>query len=119
MMLVSRSESSSFGETRDALAAAAVADADELGVDEVVGLAVSHADCEDVADRIRNLRIARGELAGPTLQGPGWGSALRRYAVGDRILCHTSLLVDAQRVTNGSAGTITAIDGAGALVRFD
>ncbi|MGH9138952.1 MAG: MobF family relaxase [Acidimicrobiales bacterium] len=100
--------------TRDALAAAAVADAELLGVDQVVVLAVSHADCEDLADRIRDLRRARGELTGPTLQGPGWGPAPRRYAAGDRILCHTSLLVDGQRFTNGSSGTITAIEGTGA-----
>ncbi len=105
--------------TRDALAAAAVGDADQLGVEQVAVLAVSHADCEDLADRIRSLRAARGELSGPTMQGPGWGPAARYYAAGDRILCHTSLLVDAQRVTNGSTGTITAIDATGARVRLD
>ena len=59
--------------TRDALAAAAVSDADQLGAGQVAVLAVSHVDCEDLADRIRTVRQARGELTGPTLTGPGWG----------------------------------------------
>ncbi len=105
--------------TRDALAAAAVADADQHGVDQVAVLAVSHADCEDLADRIRTIRHARGELAGPVLTGPGWGPNPRRYAAGDRVLFHTSLLVDGRRFTNGSSGTIAAIHNSGAVARMD
>lgn len=105
--------------TRDALAAAAVADADQYGADQVAVLAVSHADCEDLADRIRTIRTARGELAGPVLTGPGWGPNPRRYAAGDRILFHTSLTVDGRRYTNGSSGTIAAIHNHGALARMD
>ena len=100
--------------TRDALAAAAVADADGLGADQVAVLAVSHADCEDLADRIRTLRQARGELTGPTLTGPGWGPDPRRYAAGDRILFHTSLTVDGARFVNGTTGTVAAIGDRGA-----
>jgi hypothetical protein len=59
-------------QTRDALAAAAIAASDSLGVDHVAVLAVSHTDCEDLTDRIRALRTARGELSGPTITGPGW-----------------------------------------------
>lgn len=105
--------------TRDALAAAAVADADDLGAEEVVVLAVSHVDCEDLADRIRSVRIARGELSGPSLAGPGWGPNARRYAASDRILFHTSLMVDGRRFTNGSTGTITAINERAAVAQMD
>lgn len=105
--------------TREALAAAAVADADHLGADHVVVLAVAHADCEDVADRIRAIRTARGELGGPVLGGPGWGPGPRRYAAGDRILFHTSLTVDGRRLTNGSTGTIAAIHDRGADAHMD
>lgn len=105
--------------TRDALAAAAVADADRLGADQVAVLAVSHADCEDLAHRIRGIRIARGELADPVLTGPGWGPNVRRYAAGDRILFHTSLVVDGRRFTNGTTGTIAAIRDSGAVAAID
>jgi len=44
----------------------ATADADGLGA-EVAVLAVSHVDCEDLSDRMRAIRAARGELRGPTL----------------------------------------------------
>ena len=96
-----------------------MADADQLGTDQVVVLAVSHADCEDVADRIRAVRTARGELTGPVLTGPGWGPTSRRYAAGDRILFHTSLTVDGRRYTNGTTGTIAAIHDRGAATRLD
>jgi AAA domain/TrwC relaxase len=105
--------------TRDALAAAAVADADMLGAGQVTVLAVSHADCEDLADRIRAVRIARGELTGPVLEGPGWGPTARRYAAGDRILFHTSLMVEGRRFTNGTTGTIAAITPDGAVTAID
>ena len=105
--------------TRDALAAAAVSDADGLGADQVAVLAVSHADCEDLADRIRTIRQARGELAGPTLTGPGWGPNPRRYAAGDRILFHTSLTVEGDRFVNGTTGTVAAIGDTGATALLD
>ncbi len=61
-------------DTRQALAAAAVADSDRHGAEHVAVLAVSHVDCEDLTDGIRAIRAARGELRGPTLQGPGWNA---------------------------------------------
>lgn len=106
-------------ESRDELAHAVVADADTLGADNVVVLAVSHADCEDLADRIRELRQARGELIGPTIEGPAWGPTARRYATGDRILCHAPLRLDGHRLTNGATGTVTAVAPAGAVARLD
>jgi conjugative relaxase-like TrwC/TraI family protein len=107
-------------ETRDALAHAAVADADRYGVDQVAVLAVSHADCEDLADRIRALRSARGELRGPTLRGPGWRLEPRIYAAGDRILIHTNRAPRAaDGVSNGSTGTILTVDRTGATMLLD
>ncbi|MGH8859670.1 MAG: ATP-dependent DNA helicase, partial [Jatrophihabitantaceae bacterium] len=105
-------------ETRQALAETAVVDADHHGAEHVAVLAVSHADCEDLTDRIRAIRTARGELRGPTLTGPAWGTDLRVYAAGDRILLHANL--DARRqVCNGSTGIVLAVGGAGLEVRFD
>jgi hypothetical protein len=75
--------------TRQALAAAVVADADVHGTKAVAVLAARHADCEDLADRVREIRTGRGELAGRFLTGPGLGTGARRYAAGDRILLHT------------------------------
>lgn len=107
-------------ETRHELAQAAVADADRDGIDQVAVLAVSHADCEDVADRIRTLRAHRGELRGPTLTGPGWGPDPRTYAAGDRILLHATIDPGAHpRIFNGATGTITSISTDGAQVAFD
>jgi hypothetical protein len=107
-------------ETRQALADAAVRDSDRHGTDRVAVLAVSHADCEDLTDRIRAARVDRGELRGPTIQGPGWGPEPRTYAAGDRILVHASLGAGRHlRVFNGSTGTITAIHSTGAIVLLD
>jgi len=100
----------SSADTRHALAHAAVADGDRHGVEHVAVLAVSHADCEDLADRIRAIRVGRGELRGPTLQGPGWGPNSRTYAAGDRILVHVNLDVGPEgRVCNGSTGTVLGV----------
>jgi conjugative relaxase-like TrwC/TraI family protein len=104
---------------RAALAAAAVADADRYGTDQVAVLAVSHADCEDLADRIRAIRIARGELSGPSLEGPGWGPTVRRYAAGDRILLHTNLALGGQRYANGTTATVVTVNHAGLVARTD
>ena len=94
--------------TRQALAAAAVADADVHGAKAVAVLAASHADCEDLADRIRDIRAARGELAGEFLAGPGWGPEPRRYAAGDRILLHTRFGAGDARLHNGTTATVAS-----------
>jgi hypothetical protein len=107
-------------ETRDALARMAVADTDQHGAEHVAVLAVSHTDCEDLADRIRTIRAARGELRGPTLQGPGWGPAPRVYAAGDRILVHTNLGGGPdRRVFNGTTATLSSVATDGATVFLD
>lgn len=95
--------------TRQALASAAVADADVHEAKAVAVLAASHADCEDLADRIRDIRAARGELAGEFLTGPGWGAEPRRYAAGDRILLHTRFGAGAARLHNGTTATVEQV----------
>jgi hypothetical protein len=90
--------------TRAAMAQAVVADGDRHGVFDVAALAVSHADCEDIADRVRALRHDRGELAGMTVTGPGW-SRDREYAAGDLLLVHTNELRD-RGLHNGTVLTI-------------
>jgi conjugative relaxase-like TrwC/TraI family protein len=105
--------------TRQALAAAAVADADVHGAKAVAVLAASHADCEDLADRVRDIRTARGELAGEFLTGPGWGPEPRRYAAGDRILLHTRYGAGAARLHNGTTATVEAVTSLGLRIAVD
>jgi conjugative relaxase-like TrwC/TraI family protein len=95
--------------TREALADAVVDDIARHGPHGVVALAVSHADCEDLADRIRQRLRVSGHLAGPELAGPAWGSGERRYAAGDRLLVHGTLRTNGQRLHNGSVVTVTAV----------
>ena len=102
--------------TRAALAEALVADADTLGFSNVVALCVSHADAEDLADRVRAIRQARGELAGATLIGPGWGSEPREYAAGDRVLVHATLRVGGRRLHNGTVLAVTGVTDTGLTV---
>jgi conjugative relaxase-like TrwC/TraI family protein len=107
-------------DTRQALAEAAMRDGDRHGTDQVAVLAVSHLDSEDLADRIRTLRAARGELRGPTLTGPGWGPNQRSYAAGDRVLLHATIDPGPRpRVFNGATGTVLTVDQSGLRVRFD
>ena len=81
-------------------------------------LAVSHADCEDLADRIRSALAGKGELRGPALCGPGWGPEPRSYSAGDRVLLHANVDPN-RRVFNGATGTILAVNAAGAEVILD
>ncbi|MCA1832879.1 MAG: relaxase domain-containing protein [Actinobacteria bacterium] len=104
--------------TREALADALMADIDRHGAAGLVALAVSHADCEDLADRIRHRLRATGHLHGPELAGPAWNNGERRYAAGDRLLVHGTLRTDGQRLHNGSILTVTAI-GADGLQAVD
>jgi conjugative relaxase-like TrwC/TraI family protein len=105
-------------DTRRALAGAAVADGDRHGPAHVAVLAVSHADCEDLADQIRSIRTSRGELRGPAIAGPGWGAEPRRYAAGDRVLIHANLKPTA-RLFNGAVGTVVGVDHDGMRVQLD
>lgn len=103
-------------ETRDQLADAAVADLLEYGIHETVVLAVSHADCEDLADRIRNRLRAAGQIRGPEVTGPGWGPDDRHYAAGDRVLVHANTHVDGRRLTNGTTAAIVDVTPTGGLI---
>ncbi|HZQ79889.1 MAG TPA: MobF family relaxase [Acidimicrobiia bacterium] len=99
--------------TRESLADSVVADIDKHGPAEVVALAVSHVDCEDLADRIRSRLQAQGLIQGPDLIGPAWRAGERHYAAGDRILVHGTLRLEGQRLHNGTVLTVTAVDDAG------
>jgi len=103
-------------ETRDQLADAAVADLTSHGSQEVAVLAVSHADCEDLADRIRARLRAAGHIRGPDTTGPGWGPEDRHYAAGDRVLVHANTYVDGRRITNGTTSAIVDVTPTGGLI---
>ena len=95
--------------TREALADAVAADIVIHGPAGVVALAVAHADCEDLADRIRHRLQDSGHIHGPELVGPAWHQGERRYAAGDRILIHGTLCTTGQRLHNGTVLTVAAV----------
>jgi hypothetical protein len=102
-----------------AMAAAVLADIDIHGPDRVAALAVSHTDCEALADRIRADLADQAIIAGPALAGPGWAGP-RDYQAGDRILLHAHAHVDdGRRLTNGTVATVTAVNPAGLTVTPD
>jgi conjugative relaxase-like TrwC/TraI family protein len=102
-----------------AMATAVLADLDVHGPDRVAALAVSHADCEALTDRLRADLVDQDRLAGPVLQGPGW-TGPRHYQAGDRILLHAHAdLSDGRRLTNGSVATVTATTAAGLIITTD
>ena len=106
-------------QARRAMAAAVAADIAEDGAQQVMALAATHADCEDLADRIRGDLLDNGLIGGPALEGPGW-SAPRRYQAGDRIVLHAHLrLDDGTRLTNGTTATVTAAGPNGLVIRAD
>jgi hypothetical protein len=99
-----------------AMAAAVLADLEVYGPDRVAALAVTHADCEALADAIRNDLIAHGMIAGPALEGPGW-TGPRSYQAGDRLLLHAHLdLEDGRRLTNGTILTVSQVTPPGLTV---
>ncbi len=81
-------EADTQGATRGALAEAVMADLSRHAADDVVALAFAHADCEDLADRIRTRLRNQGQLCDPTLTGPARHSYLR--GSGDRVLPRAS-----------------------------
>ena len=99
-----------------AMAAAVLADLEVYGPDRVAALAVTHADCEALADGIRNDLIAHGMIAGPAVEGPGW-TGPRSYQAGDRLLLHAHLdLEDGHRLTNGTILTVSQVTPPGLTV---
>ncbi|HSS10050.1 MAG TPA: MobF family relaxase, partial [Acidimicrobiales bacterium] len=104
---------------RQAMAQAVVDAIGHHGSGNVAALAVTHADCEDLADRIRTLLSQQGEISGPAIQGPGW-SAPRLYQAGDRILLHRHFdMDDGRRLANGTVATVISVSHAGLIVRDD
>ncbi|MGH9036335.1 MAG: MobF family relaxase, partial [Acidimicrobiia bacterium] len=95
--------------TREALADAVTADIAVHGPAGVVALAVAHADCDDLADRVRQRLRTAGHIHGPELAGPAWGHGERRYAAGDRVLVHGTLRSRGQRLHNGTVLTVNAV----------
>ena len=88
-----------------AMAAAVLADIDIHGPERVAVLAVTHADCEAIADRVRADLVSQGVISGPALEGPGWAGP-RSYQAGDRIVLHAHAdLPDGRRLTNGTVAT--------------
>jgi conjugative relaxase-like TrwC/TraI family protein len=103
-------------EALEAMAAAVLADLEVYGPDRVAALAITHADCEALADRIRADLAAQGVIAGPALEGPGW-TAARPYQAGDRLLLHAHVdLDDGRRLTNGTILTVTEVTPAGLAI---
>jgi len=106
-------------QTRDAMADAVTADVLAHGPVGVIALAVSHADCEDIADRIRARLTAAGTITGPELEGPGWDTDPRCYQAGDRVLLHARAGTGAGRLHNGTTLTVTSVTHAGLRVSAD
>ncbi len=100
------------------MADAVTADIVRYGPETSVALALSHAQAEDLADRIRRRLTSAGQLTGPTITGPGWTTD-RRYQAGDRVLLHTRHGDRHSPLVNGTVGTITAVDAQGLLFRPD
>jgi conjugative relaxase-like TrwC/TraI family protein len=99
--------------TREGLADQAAADIATHGSQAVVALAVSHADCEDLADRIRTRLKDAGIITGPELIGPAWARGERHYAAGDQVLVHGRVQTGGHRLHNGSVVTVGAVTDAG------
>ncbi len=100
--------------TRRAMADEVTADILDDGPEHTVALVISHAQAEDLADRIRARLAAVGVLGGTSITGPGWTSD-RRYQPGDRILLHTRHGDRRSSLINGTVGTITAVDHGGVM----
>ena len=100
----------------EAMAAAVLGDLQVYGPERVAALAVTHADCEALADRIRAELVAQRVIGGAALEGPGWAGP-RAYQAGDRILLHAHVdLDDGRRLTNGSVVTVRQVTPAGLAV---
>ncbi len=100
----------------EAMAAAVLGDLEVYGPARVAALAVTHADCEALADRVRADLVAQGVITGAALEGPGWAGP-RAYQAGDRLLLHAHVdLDDGRRLISGSVLTVTGVTPAGLVV---
>ncbi|HET9077034.1 MAG TPA: MobF family relaxase, partial [Acidimicrobiales bacterium] len=111
-------EYASPSECRRAMAGAVCDDIGRYGPDQVAALVVSHADAEDLADRIRGHLSGQGALSGPTLTGPGWAGE-RTYQAGDRVLLHARVGGAGSVLVNGTTATVVRVDEGGMAVRID
>jgi conjugative relaxase-like TrwC/TraI family protein len=106
------------GETRRSMAAAICADINTYGAEAVAVLVVSHADAEDLADRIRARRAEAGLIGGPLMTGPGWATD-RDYQAGDRVLLHARCGPSGSQLVNGTSATVVRVEASGLAVRVD
>jgi hypothetical protein len=111
-------ERGSASATKAAMAEVVVADIDRLGPQAVAALCATHADAEELADRIRAQLAERGVLNEPALEGPGWTST-RAYAEGDRVLLHAPFGIGAERLHNNSTATVVRVGPDGMVIRAD
>jgi hypothetical protein len=105
-------------DTRRAMADAVTTDIVTHGPDNTIALVVSHAQAEDLTDRIRRRLTAAGAITGTTITGPGWTTD-RHYQAGDRMLLHTRHGDRHSPLVNGTVGTIAAVDEQGVLFHPD
>jgi len=89
-----------------------------FGPQSTIALVVSHAQAEDLTDRIRRRLMVTGALSGTSITGPGWTTD-RRYQTGDRLLLHTRHGHRHSPLVNGTVGTIDTVDEQGVLFRPD
>jgi AAA domain len=106
------------GEARQAMAFAVCDDIATHGAEQVAALVVSHADAEDLADRIRASLADSAVIGGPIITGPGW-TAERDYQAGDRVLLHARCGPSGSQLVNGTTATVTRVDNTGLTVRLD
>jgi hypothetical protein len=111
-------EHASPGVTRRTMAAAICADIYTYGAEAVAALVVSHADAEDLADRIQARLAEAGVIGGPVITGPGWATD-RDYQAGDRVLLHARCGPSGSPLVNGTAGTVSRVEETGLAVRVD
>ncbi len=105
-------------DTRRAMADAVTTDIVTHGPHNTIALVVSHAQAEDITDRIRRRLTDAGAITGTTITGPGWTTD-RQYQTGDRMLLHSRHGDRHSPLVNGTVGTITAVDEHGVLFQPD
>ena len=104
--------------TKVAMADAVVGDVHTRGADAVTALCATHADAEELADRIRAQLAEAGRLDGPVMWGPGWTTA-RSYARGDRVLLHAPYRTGTDRLHNNTTATVKGVSRDGLMIHTD
>ena len=105
-------------DARRAMADAVTTDIVTHGPHNTIALVISHAQAEDLTDRIRRRLTDSGTIGGTTITGRGWTTD-RHYQQGDRLLLHTRLGDRHSPLVNGTVGTITAVDEGGVMFHPD